>query len=184
MAVIDSSEADTNESSQLLGVSIAVGEPASRTSPEPAQTDLQGYYVGPSSGISFLSRLQKRFNETASFPHGLSVFNFGDSPLPFSETGPTATDPAPSPVDPTFFFLLNREDTTRLVQRYFDFAVPVDRFLHRQTIERRLEEFYETQGMMLNRDTAPAEIAVLFMVFAVAQEHMVSKPSPSQANRR
>ncbi|KAJ5626345.1 hypothetical protein N7510_002654 [Penicillium lagena] len=164
------------------GNSITTGEPASRTSPEPAQTDLQGYYVGPSSGISFLSRIQKRFEETVVFPHGLSVFNFGDAPLPYGETYSDSTHMVQSYLDPTFFFLLNRENTTRLVQRYFDFAVPVDRFLHRPTIERRLDEFYETKGTMLDKDTAPAETAVLFMIFAIAQEHMVAKLSPSGAN--
>ncbi|KAH7012790.1 putative transcriptional activator protein acu-15 [Macrophomina phaseolina] len=164
------------------GGSITAGEPASRTSPEPTQTDLQGYYVGPSSGISFLSRIQKRFEETVSFPNGLSVFNFGDAPLPYGDTYSNSADTVQPYLDPTFFFLLNREDTARLVQRYFDFAVPVDRFLHRPTIERRLDEFYETQGTMHDKDAAPAETAVLFMVFAIAQEHMVAKLSPSGVN--
>ncbi|WAO97324.1 Fungal-trans domain-containing protein [Fusarium falciforme] len=158
---------------------VTSGEPASRTSPEPTQTDLQGYYVGPSSGMSFLSRIQKRFDETVSFPHGLSVFNFGDAPLPYGETYSNSSDTAQSPLDPSFFFLLKRDDTARLVERYFDFAVPVDRFLHRPTIEQRLDEFYETEGTMRDKDTAPAETAVLFMVFAIAQEHMVAKLSPS-----
>ncbi|KAM5376388.1 hypothetical protein ACJZ2D_005442 [Fusarium nematophilum] len=161
------------------GGSVSAGEPVSRTSPDPAQTDLEGYYIGPSSGISFLSRVQKRFEESVSFPRSLSVFNFGDAPLPYSDTCSNCGDAAQPSLDPTFFFLLNREDTARLIRRYFDFAVPVDRFLHRPTIERWLEEFYETQGTMRDKDAAPAETAVLFMVFAVAQEHMVAKLSPS-----
>ncbi|SCO91314.1 uncharacterized protein FRV6_15442 [Fusarium oxysporum] len=161
------------------GDSLITTEPASRMSPEPTQTDLQGYYVGSSSGISFLSRIQKRFGETVSFPHGLSVFNFGDAPLPGGEAYHNSAGNAQPCLDPAFFFLLERQSTTRLVQRYFDFAVPVDRFLHRPTIERRLDEFYETKGAMYDKDTAPAERSVLFMVFAIAQEHMVTKLSQS-----
>ncbi|KAH7155972.1 fungal-specific transcription factor domain-containing protein [Dactylonectria macrodidyma] len=161
------------------GGSVLVGEPVSRTSPEPTQTDLEGYYVGPSSGISFLSRVQKRFQESVSFPRGLSVFNFGDSPLPYCDNCSSCGDTAQPYLDPTFFFLLSREDTTRLIQRYFDFAVPVDRFMHRPTVERWLDEFYETQGTMKDKDAAPAKTAVLFMIFAIAQEHMVAKLSPS-----
>lgn len=166
------------------GDSLITTEPASRTSPEPTQTDLQGYYVGSSSGISFLSRIQKRFGETVSFPHGLSVFNFGDAPLPGGEAYHNSAGTAQPCLDPAFFFLLERQSTTRLVQRYFDFAVPVDRFLHRPTIERRLDEFYETKGAMYDKDTAPAERSVLFMVFAIAQEHMVTKLSQSGVDTR
>lgn len=187
MSVTTPTGLDTLEHSRPsvpLGGSVTADEPASRSSPEPTQTDLQGYYVGPSSGMSFLSRVQKRFEETVSFPRGLSVFNFGDSPLPYGDTYSNSADTVQPYVDPTFFFLLNRESTVRLVQRYFDFAVPVDRFLHRPTIERWLDEFYETRGAMHDRDAAPAETAVLFMVFAIAQEHMVAKLSPSEVNIR
>lgn len=180
----DSGARDLSRASVPLEQSVTAGEPASRTSPEPTQTDLQGNYVGPSSGISFLSRIQKRFSESVSFPQGLSVFNFGDAPLPFGEIGSNSANTGQSCFDPTFFFLLNRENTTRLVQRYFDFAVPVDRFLHRPTIERLLDEFYETQGAMFNKDTAPADTAVLFMVFAIAQEHMDVKLSSSGTDMR
>ncbi|KAF5650834.1 hypothetical protein F25303_4211 [Fusarium sp. NRRL 25303] len=159
--------------------SLITTESASSTSPEPVQTDLQGYYVGSSSGISFLSRIQKRFGETVSFPHGISVFNFGDAALPGSEAYHSSAGTAQHSLDPALFFLLERPITDKLVQRYFDFAVPVDRFLHRPTIERRLDEFYETKGAMYDKDTAPAEKSVLFMVFAMAQEHMVTKLSQS-----
>ncbi|KAB8242129.1 hypothetical protein BDV35DRAFT_384314 [Aspergillus flavus] len=164
--------------------SMPLGEPISRTSPEPAQTDLQGHYVGPSSGISFLSRVQKRLEQSVSFPRSLSVFNFGDTPLPYHHTDSSTGDPSPSYLDPTFCLLLNRDDTTRLVHRYFDFAVPVDRFVHRPTIEQWMNEFYETRGVMRDQDAAPAQIAVIFMIFAIAQEHTSPKPSTVEADTR
>ncbi|UKZ55545.1 hypothetical protein TrVGV298_009369 [Trichoderma virens] len=117
-------------------------EPLSRASPEPVQTDLEGHYVGPSSGVSFLLRIQKRLDQFVSFPQGSSIFTFGDAPLPYLDSLQTE---APY-FDPTLYMMLSRSDTTRLVQRYFDFAVPVDRFLHQQTIETWLDELYETKG--------------------------------------
>ncbi|KAE8307280.1 hypothetical protein BDV41DRAFT_582504 [Aspergillus transmontanensis] len=159
-----------------------LGEPISRTSPEPAQTDLPGHYVGPSSGISFLSRVQKRLEQSVSFPRSLSVFNFGDTPLPYHHTDSSTGDPSPSYLDPTFCLLLNRDDTTRLVHGFFDFAVPVDRFVHRPTIEQCMDEFYETRGVMRDKDAAPAQIAVIFMIFAIAQEHTSPKLSAVEAD--
>lgn len=150
-------------------------DPASRTSPEPTQTDLEGHYVGPSSGVAFLLRVQKRLEKSVSFPHSSSVFNFGDAPLPQYNSNASAISPMTGPqpyFDTTFSMMLSREYTVRLVQRYFDFAVPVDRFLHRPTIERWLAEFYDTMGAMHSRDDAPAQTAILFMVFAIAQEHL------------
>ncbi|KAF9875403.1 hypothetical protein CkaCkLH20_07223 [Colletotrichum karsti] len=155
-------------------------EPVSRASPEPVQTDLEGHYVGPSSGVSFLLRVQKRLDQSMSFPQGSSVFNFGDAPLrhvtAYSGESPQVY------FDPTFSLLLSRSHTTSLVQRFFDFAVPVDRFVHRPTIERWLDEFYDTMGTMHDREQSSARTAVLFMVFAVAQEHMVPKPTPAEAD--
>ncbi|KAK7397898.1 hypothetical protein QQX98_012733 [Neonectria punicea] len=78
--------------------------------------------------------------------------------------------------------MLSREDTARLVERYFDFAVPVDRFLHQPTVKSWLEEFYATMGDMHDKREAPARTAVLFMLFALAQEHMVPKPTPVGAD--
>ncbi|KAJ0423359.1 hypothetical protein BJY00DRAFT_321982 [Aspergillus carlsbadensis] len=157
-------------------------EPVSRTSPEPAEADLEGHYVGPSSGLAFLARVQKRFQQTVALPRGISVFNFGDSPLPYDDACSLAGEAAPVLPDLTFGMLLDREDTAALVRRYFDFAVPVDRFLHRPTVEQWFDQFYETRGVMRDRDAAPAQTAVLFMIFAVAQEHTVPKLSAVGAN--
>ncbi|TFB00683.1 hypothetical protein CCMA1212_007333 [Trichoderma ghanense] len=154
-------------------------EPLSRASPEPVQTDLEGHYVGPSSGVSFLLRIQKRLDQFVSFPQGSSsIFTFGDAPLPYLDSLQAG---APY-FDPMLYMMLSRGDTTRLVQRYFDFAVPVDRFLHQQTIEAWLNELYETKGRMHNREDASTRTAVLFMVFALAQAHMSPRPSAEDAD--
>jgi hypothetical protein len=133
-------------------------DPQSRSSPEPSQTDQEGHYVGPSSGASFLLRIQKRLHQNRSFSQDSSIFTFGDAPLP--------------EFDPSFFVMPPKADAQRLVERYFDFACPTHRFLHRPTIESMVKEFYETMGDMRSKEDAPARTALLLIVFAQAQAHM------------
>jgi hypothetical protein len=138
------------------------GEPSriqsSRNSPEPAQTDQQGHYVGPSSGASFLLRVQKKLRSEVFLSQNSSIFTFGDAPLP--------------EYDPSFFVLPPKEDAKSLVARYFDFAVPTHRFLHRPTIEAFLDEFYNNLGVIQRAGGAEGKIALLFMVFAQAKDYM------------
>ena len=48
--------------------------------PEPPQEDLQGHYIGPASGVSFLLRVQKRLHQAISFSvPSNSIFTFGDA---------------------------------------------------------------------------------------------------------
>lgn len=145
-------------------------EPGSRNSPEPArgQTDQQGHYIGSSSAVSFLLRIQKRLHQNSSLSHDSSIFTFGDAPLP--------------EFDPSFFVLPPKPDAQRLVERYFDYAAPTHRFLHRPTIEGLVEEFYETQGDMRSREDAPAKTSLLLIVFAQAQAYM-PPGSTSKDNR-
>lgn len=149
-----------DEPSSALGTVFAQAAPvpSSRTSPEPSQTDRQGHYVGPASGVSFLLRVQKRLHQTLTFSKASSIFTFGDAPLP--------------DFDPSFFVLPPRDEAQRLTDRYFDFAVPTHRFLHRPTVNAWLDELYDTMGIMHSKEEAPARIAVLFMVFAQAREYM------------
>ncbi|KAL5115248.1 hypothetical protein ACEQ8H_006840 [Pleosporales sp. CAS-2024a] len=135
-------------------------DPPSRNSPEPGrgQTDSQGHYIGSSSAVSFLLRIQKRLHQNSSLSYESSIFTFGDAPLP--------------EFDPSFFVLPPKPDAQRLVERYFDYAAPTHRFLHRPTIEGLVEEFYETQGDMRSKEDAPAKISLLLIVFAQAQAYM------------
>jgi Fungal specific transcription factor domain len=146
-------------------VSVPVSEPeplspvnSSRTSPAPSQTDLQNHYVGPSSGVSFLLRVQKRLHKVVTLSPRSSIFTFGDTPLP--------------EFDSSFFVLPPKEYARTLIARYFDFAVPTHRFLHRPSLEGYLEELYSHLGVMLDRKGERGKRALLFMVFAQAQEYM------------
>jgi hypothetical protein len=105
-------------------------------------------------------RVQKRLHQTLTFSKASSIFTFGDAPLPG--------------FDPSFFVLPPRDEAQRLVDRYFDFAVPTHRFLHRPTVNAWLDEFYETMGTMRSEEDTPARTALLLMVFAQAREYTQS----------
>lgn len=134
-------------------------------SPDPLQTDLQGHYVGPASGVSFLLRVQNRLHYNKS-----SSFTFGDAPLP--------------EFDPNFCIMISREETQMLVERFFEFTVPVDRFLHRPTIEAMLTEFYSTIGAMKPSENAPVQRALLWIIFAMAEDTTSPKPGVVVKERR
>jgi hypothetical protein len=134
--------------------------PSSQGSPVPqgGQRDQEGHYVGSSSAASFLIRIQKRLHQNSSLSHDTTIFTFGDAPLP--EFDLSIFVPPPKP------------DAQRLVERYFDFAAPTHRFLHRPTIEQLVDEFYETQGEMRSKEDGKAKAALLMVVFAQAQAYM------------
>ena len=100
-----------------------------RGSSDPPETDLDGHYVGPSSGVSFLLRVQKRLQEHQPVLESNSIFTFGDSKLPS--------------IDPAFLVLPLRADAESLVARFFEFAFPTHRFLHQPTIEQWMKDFYD-----------------------------------------
>ncbi|KAH6962669.1 fungal-specific transcription factor domain-containing protein [Ilyonectria sp. MPI-CAGE-AT-0026] len=135
---------------------------SSRNSPEPAQVDLQGHYVGPASGASFLLRIQRKLKQQGpTTPSDSSIFTFGDLPLP--------------QFDPRFLILPPRSEADSLVCRYFEFASATHRFLHRPTVETWLQELYDTHGTMQEQSAARSRTAVLFMVFAHAENFPKSK---------
>lgn len=144
----------------------------SPSSPEPCQANIQGHYIGPASGFSFLLRVQKRLGQAISFSHPSSIFTFGDAPL------------HPPEFDPSFCMMLPRSDAQRLIDRYFDFAMPTYRFLHRPTIQEWFEEFYDTLGVMRDAPSAPAKVALLFAVFAHARVYMPDNDRPGPPDLR
>lgn len=130
---------------------------STRNSPEPAQTDQQGHYVGPASGVSFLLRIQRKLQSQSSGCLKSSMFNFGDRPLPGQ--------------DSNFVILPEKPLAESMLQRYFDFAATTHRFLHRPSVEDWLRELYETGGSMRCQETARSRTALLFMVFAHANNY-------------
>ncbi|PYI12332.1 hypothetical protein BO78DRAFT_402266 [Aspergillus sclerotiicarbonarius CBS 121057] len=142
-------------------------EPPSRASPEAHQTDLEGHYVGPSSGVSFLLRAQRKLHKYVALPINTPIFTFGDSPLPEAES--------------TFMLLPPRDEANALLARYFDFAFPTHRFLHQPQVEGWVEEFY--RAVQRSEGVGPGmrgKRAVVLMVFAQAKQ---SQPDSDQSAR-
>jgi len=145
---------------------------SSQYSPEPSHTDFEGQYVGPASGVSFVLRVQKRIYQAIKFSNSSSIFTFGDAPLHAPE------------FDPSFCMMLPRDDAQRLVDRYFDYAMPTYRFLHRPSIQEWFDEFYDTLGIMRDAHSPPAKVALLFMVLALARVYMPDNERPGPPNLR
>ncbi|RAH67462.1 uncharacterized protein BO66DRAFT_457958 [Aspergillus aculeatinus CBS 121060] len=132
-------------------------EAPSRGSPEAHQTDMEGHYVGPSSGVSFLIRAQKRLQEQISLPINAPIFSFGDAPL--------------SKLDPAFLLLPPRFEADILIARYFDFAFPTHRFLHQAQVEGWVSEFYgPLQDSAVAGPGKRAIRALVLMVLAHAKQ--------------
>jgi hypothetical protein len=162
---------NTHETQQSLRIPVEdTTIVSSRNSPEPHQTDLQGHYVGPSSGVAFLLRAQKRLHEVVTLSPNSSIFTFGDSPIP--------------EYDPSFFVLPSRDDATKLFARYFDFAFPTHRFLHQQTVETWLQHFYENVGNPNIRAGVRERNAVVLMIMAQAIEYMPAEKGQSDVDAR
>lgn len=150
------------------------GDRSSRSRPpddfqDPSQNDQQGHYVGPSSAASVLLRIQRTVErQRSSVSSDSSIFTFGDLPLPEH--------------DPSLFILPAESEGRALMARYFDFAAPTHRFLHRNTIEEWFRELYETNGEMRKKSDARSRTAVLLMVFAQAM--IFSKSGTREQNAR
>ncbi|KAJ5748267.1 uncharacterized protein N7511_009963 [Penicillium nucicola] len=143
---------------------------SSRNSPDANQTDLEGHYVGPSSGVSFLLRVQKRIHENVAVFSNGPIFNFGDAPLPKQ--------------DSQFLVLPPKDEAQILVNRYFDFAFPTHRFLHQATIETWLDTFYsDVHGS--DDSLSQAVKALLLMVMVQGKQYLPNQgPVVGQSVKR
>ena len=86
--------------------------------------------------------------------------------------------------DPTPSIMISTEDSSRLFEKFFDFTVPIDRIVHRPMVEEWLKQFQQTMGAMRDTDNAPSQRAILWMIFAMAQEHMVHSVPGRGEDRR
>jgi len=144
---------------------------STRSSQEPDETRFEGDYIGPTSGIAFLHRAQRRFQQdfvgstsnssNGRNPKGASIFSFGDGWIP---------DQLPSTL-----ILPERRQARDLFMRYFDFAMPTYRFLHRATAEGWLENIYheKEQGDFDVKNLSTAKVAIVLLVLATAKLYEV-----------
>jgi len=139
---------------------------SSRCSQEPEETRFEGHYIGPTSGIAFLHRAQRRFKQdfAATISRNVngkgspqsSVFSFGDGHCPKNSASRLTFPP--------------RQQAKYLVDRYFDFAMPTYRFLHRASVETWLDRICdknENKAANIPR-LSNAKIALVLLTLATA----------------
>jgi hypothetical protein len=139
---------------------------SSRSSQEPEETRFEGHYIGPTSGIAFLHRAQRRFkqdfaatvssNVIGKFSPESSVFSFGDGYYPKCAASDLAFPP--------------RKQAKHLVDKYFDFAMPTYRFLHRAIVESWLDRICdENENRAVNGPPlSNAKVAIVLLTLATA----------------
>lgn len=110
-----------------------------------------------------MHRAQKRFQQDYAAIYSknaeiqaskqASVFSFGDGWVPNSEME---------------FSLPSRPEAKGLLDRYFDFAMPTYRFLHRPTVEVWLHNMYEASNTS-EKAVSNAKRAIVVLIFATAK---------------
>ena len=120
--------------------------PSQRTSAEPEVSIDNGVAVGPSSGVSFLYKWHRGFDNVQEAPNSSPLATYGDVPLP---KVPKANLPS-------------LEEGYLLVNHYFRFAMPTFRFFHQQTLERWMV------GLVQRKTLPAAEAASVLIVWAQA----------------
>ncbi|KAK9354802.1 fungal-specific transcription factor domain-containing protein [Lipomyces doorenjongii] len=126
-------------------------------SPEPPHMDSQGQYVGSSSGISFLLRVQKRLQDINITTPSSSILTFGDPILPDSHS--------------SCFILPPKAEAKAMIDFYFSYAMPTYRFLHQPTVNVWFEEFYESFESTDLKEGTRERNAIIITLFAQARKY-------------
>lgn len=110
-----------------------------------------------------MHRAQKRFQQDYAAINSknaeiqgskqVSVFSFGDGWVPDSEME---------------FSLPSRVEAKGLLDRYFDFAMPTYRFVHRPTVEAWLNHMYDASNTG-EKAVSNARRAIVVLIFATAK---------------
>lgn len=145
---------------------------SSRSSPARDATNVEGQYIGPTSGLAFLHRAKGRLRQdfSSSTRNGVdnprtpsSIFTFGDKPYPnYSDST---------------LVLPSRQQAREHVKRYFEFAIPTYRFLHQGTVEGWLEKFMDENDATENgaKSLTDGKAAVVLMVLATSTLYRVDE---------
>ncbi|RAK96091.1 Zn(II)2Cys6 transcription factor [Aspergillus ibericus CBS 121593] len=166
----------SSRQSPRVGGNTSRNEVSQRNSPDPAVTDLEGNYLGPASGVSFLNRVWRRLHqdevhaipdrlENEPSPKNTSVFMFGDKPY--------------SDYREVVFTLPPFNTAQELVDIYFDFSMVTYRFLHRGSVQEWLRQVYANNISSANLPMGPMVVrtAIILMIFAVSTLYEEQKPS-------
>jgi hypothetical protein len=145
---------------------------SSRNSPELHSTDIQGLYVDPTSGLSFLERARDRFSSRRTPSEYAQdedwsyrqqpVLQAGDKPLVLPDARSTINTALPT-----------GDNAVELLDVYFDVCVATYKPLHRPTLDawhkQALQNAVAERPLIHN--LGYAKLSTLFAVFAVATYH-------------
>ncbi|KAF2144797.1 uncharacterized protein K452DRAFT_245934 [Aplosporella prunicola CBS 121167] len=149
---------------------ILVDDPPSRGASLEPEATLDGHYLGPDSGIAWLRRAWRKLGQAhhemgveetsaeAGNRSSGSIFTYGDKETPVDHDA-GFTFPSPERAD-------------YLVGRYFEYAAPTYRFLHRPTLVSWLAAM---QDPTTASSVSPARQAVVLLVFATATIYELNK---------
>ncbi|KAJ5495714.1 hypothetical protein N7539_000830 [Penicillium diatomitis] len=144
-------------------------------SPEPGSTDLEGNYIGPASGISFIKRVWARLRRDEISQNGIQVKdNLQSTASPFT----SGDKPYPGHSEATFSlppFAVAME----LITVYFDFSMVTYRFLHYRRVKEWAQQLYAEQFSAFNLPVGvmATRAAIVLMIFAVGSLHADTLPS-------
>ncbi|KAH7043792.1 fungal-specific transcription factor domain-containing protein [Macrophomina phaseolina] len=151
-------------------------DPSRRPSPEPDGT-FDGHYLGPSSSVAWLRRALRKLGQARALkeqlpdasnhasPKDATIFNYGDKDPP-PASGPGLALPSEGRTD-------------YLLTRYFEFAAPTYRFLHRPTVESWLAAMHHPTSSL-----HPAKKAVVLVILAIATLYELSRIKDPEVNIR
>ncbi|EOD48823.1 putative c6 transcription protein [Neofusicoccum parvum UCRNP2] len=151
-------------------------EPSRRPSPEP-DGNFDGHYLGPSSSVAWLRRALRKLGQQRALkeklldganhesPKDVTIFNYGDKDAP-TASGSGLSLPA-------------AKRTDYLLTRYFEFAAPTYRFLHRPTLESWLAAMHDPNSSLI-----PAKKAVVLVILAIATLYELSQIKDPELNIR
>ncbi|KAI5240630.1 hypothetical protein E4T42_08305 [Aureobasidium subglaciale] len=145
---------------------------SSRNSPEMDSTNIQGQYVDPTSGLSFLERARERFSSHQTLSDCAQdedwsyrqqpLLNAGDKPLALPDIQPSMTGLLP-----------HGDDAIELLDVYFDVCVATYKPLHRPTLDawhKQASQNVKAERPLIH-NLGHAKLSTLFAVFAVASYH-------------
>ncbi|THX55279.1 hypothetical protein D6D06_04987 [Aureobasidium pullulans] len=145
---------------------------SSRNSPELETTHVQGQYVDPTSGLSFLERARDRLSSrrTPSEHTQEDDWNHRQQPLLTAGDKPLALADAQPGVK---MALPDGDDALELLDLYFDVCVATYKPLHRPTMDAWHKQALQNAKAErpLVQNLGYAKLSTLFAVFAVATHH-------------
>jgi hypothetical protein len=152
---------------EVQGLSTGTTSQASRrNSLEPPQTFVEGQHIGPTSGVSFLyhawnRRLDVNGQENGGVAVSAPLASHGD----FPQTKIHAADSSLSLPTP--------ERAAGLLERYFRFATPTYRFLHRPTLEDWTSQLLAGQRLSVPKSASVLLVCAQSLLYTMAGDRYV-----------